>query len=244
MLQPLESSEPTGARAIEAARELLASDLSDRSVTKGRPVKSPNILLLATTAPRDGRPDSIAMHFNRKTHAQMLRAALASVAKIEGATLEIKLHPRTPSDPILQSILEEFKLLPVNIVRKAALDTCVARADCILSCFSTAGVESAPAGVPVIQLLPRGSADIMPHDRWGLMGSARSECELDSLLAQVLVEGWKNPGMADERVFGNPNSDNSGGATAQAARAILEKTPVEQYRPRKSEAERAEVYAG
>ncbi len=233
VLRSLASAEPTGAGTIEAARELIASSFT------GRPVKSPKILFLATTTPRDGRPDSIAMHFNRKTYAQMIRATLVSVSKIEGATLEIKLHPRTLSDPIIKSVLAEFKSLPINIVRKSSLQACISRADCVLSCFSTAGVEAAASGVPVIQILPRGSADIMPHNHWGLMGSARTENELDRLLLQVLVEGWKTQGIADERVFDNSDI----GATAQAARAILEKTPVEQYRPSESEVDRAEVYA-
>ncbi len=234
VLRSLASAEPTGGDTIEAARELIVSSFT------GPAVESPKILFLATTVPRDSRPDSIAMHFNRKTHAQMIRVALASVAKIEGARLDIKLHPRAPSDPIMKSVLAEFKSLPVNILRKSSLQACISRADCILSCFSTAGVEAAPAGVPVIQLLPRGSADIMPHNRWSLMGSARTEDELDRLLAQVLVEGWKTQGIADEQVFGNPEVD----ATAQAARLILEKTPVEPLRPLKIEPHRAEVYAG
>ncbi|MBN2295069.1 MAG: hypothetical protein JXM70_21755 [Pirellulales bacterium] len=240
VLRSLGSAEPTGTGAIEAARELIASNVADHAVKAGRPVKSPKILLLATTTPRDGRPDSVAMHFNRKTHAQMLRDALSSVAKIEDATLEIKLHPRTPSDPIMEEILAEFESLKVNIVRKGSLETLASRADCILSCFSTAGVEAATTGVPVIQLLPRGSANIMPHDRWGLIGSSRAEEELDGLLAKVLVEGWKTQGVADERVFENPEV----GATAQAVRMILEKTPVEQYRPVEQEPRPAELYAG
>ncbi len=234
VLQPLSSSEPTGTGAMEAARELVASSIS------GTPLKSPRILLLATTTPRDTRPDSVAMHFNRKTHAQMIRTALASVAKIEGATLEIKPHPRIPSDPIMKSVLAKYESLPVSIVRKGSLEKLVSRADCVLSCFSTAGVEAAPDGVPVIQLLPHGSADIMPHDRWGLIGSARTEDELDKLLSKVLVEGWKIDGMVDERVFGNPEA----GATTQAVRLILEKTPVEQSRTVERETERDELYAG
>ncbi len=239
VLRSLAAAEPTGAGTIEAARELIVASF------KGRPVKSPKILLLATTPPRDNRPDFVAIHFNRKTYAQMIRFALGSVAKIEGATLEIKLHPRAQSDPIMKSILAEFKSLPVNIVRKGTLDACVSRTDCILSCFSSAGVEVAPAGVPVIQLLPHGSADVMPHNRWGLIGSARTENELDGLMSKVLVEGWKTQGIADERVFDNSQGGvtTQDSATTQAARAILEKTPVEPYRPMKRAADQAEVYA-
>ena len=233
VLRSLAAAEPTGAGTIEAARELIVSSF------KGSPVKSPKILLLATTVPRDSRPDFVAIHFNRQTYAQMLRFSLASVAKIEGAELEIKLHPRAPSDPIMKSVLAEFKSLPISMVRKGPLETCVSRCDCVLSCFSTAGVEAATVGVPVIQLLPHGSADVMPHDRWGLIGSARSENELDRLLTNVLVEGWKSRDIADERVFHKPTE----GATALAARAILEKTPVEPYRPLKKELNRAEAYA-
>ena len=233
LLRSLASAEPSGTRTVEAARRLIASSFS------GRPILSPNILLLATTPPREGRPDSIAIHLTQATHAQMLRIAMAAVAKIEGATLDIKLHPRAPSDPIMKSVLAEFKSLPVKLVRKGSLQASVAHADCILSCMSTAGVEATLSGVPVVQLLPQGSADIMPHRRWGLIGSARTQAELDRLLSKILLQGWKSPGTVDEDVFANSAVGNSAiGATAAAVRAILEKTPLQRIEHRGQRTER------
>lgn len=230
LLKSLAAAEPSGKTAIAAARQLITADVGGRPMASpdnplGTPVlrsaRSAKILLLATTPPRDSRPDAVALHFNPTTHAQMLRISLAAVAKIENASLEIKLHPRAADDPILRRLLTEYKSLRVKLTRRTPLQKCVARADCVLSCMSSAGVEAAAAGVPVIQILPQGSADVMPHDHWGLLGSARTQEELDRLLAKILMEGWKSPGTVDEDVFAMPEP----GATAAAARAILAETP-------------------
>ena len=67
------------------------------------------------------------------------------------------------------------------------LDRWLAKADCVLSCVSSAGVDAALAGLPVIQLLPTGSGPILPHAAWGFHGTARTAGELGNQLAQVLA---------------------------------------------------------
>src|SRR6185437_13496742 len=67
----------------------------------------------------------------------------------------------------------------------------VAASDCVLSCASTAGIEAALAGAPVVQILPAGSGDILPAREWGFVGSARTADELASLVAEALDCGWQ-----------------------------------------------------
>lgn len=164
--------------------------------------KPTRILLLATVPPRDERPDAVIFHLNRKTYAAMLQAAIAAVAAIPDAHLIVKLHPRAPHDPILDRLLADRPALARTIVRSGALEKCLDGIDCVLSCGSSAGVEATLSGVPVIQVLPAGSGDFLPHDCWGMQGTARSEAELRQLLARVL-EGDLRPSSAPSpQVFG------------------------------------------
>jgi len=144
------------------------------------------ILLLDTVPPRANRPDVLAGHFTRASYRQMLRAAMACACAIPGARLVVKRHPRAPDDPLLPAVVAEFPALRVQIVRRQSLDQCLARAQAVISCGSTAGVEASLAGVPVIGLLPSGGTFWMPDDQWGLSGVARNETNLQRLLAQAL----------------------------------------------------------
>jgi len=153
------------------------------------------ILLLATTPPRDDRPDAVALHLTGRTYAEMLRTALAGVSAIPGAELIVKLHPRAPDDPITHAVLSEFPAVRRRVVTAGPVEPWFDEVDCVLSCFSSAGIDAALAGVPVIQLLPRGSGDLLPHDEWGLLGSARTVEDLHGLLHHALdtrreTVGW------------------------------------------------------
>jgi hypothetical protein len=75
--------------------------------------------------------------------------------------------------------------------RRERLADLVAAADCVLSCASSAGIEAARAGRPVIQLLPAGSGNILPAEWYGLRGSARSLEELRQLLSETGVRTKK-----------------------------------------------------
>ncbi|HEX4147514.1 MAG TPA: hypothetical protein VHY20_00940, partial [Pirellulales bacterium] len=56
-----------------------------------------------------------------------------------------------------------------------------------LSCASSAGIEAAAAGWPVIQLMPAGSGELLNAKTWGLVGTARSRDELEELIRTVLA---------------------------------------------------------
>ncbi len=205
----------------QAGRSRLPSgtfDARSRSArgTYSSPASEPrlNILLLATTPPRDERPDSVAFHLTGSTYTAMLRAAFAAVSKLPRARLIVKLHPRCPHDPVMERVAGEFPSVETEFVASGPLEPHLANADCALSCASSAGIDAALAGVPVVQLLPAGSADILPAERWGLIGSARSEAELDMLLERALAAGRKSEVQPNPLVF--RHAGNSAAAVADA----------------------------
>jgi len=92
--------------------------------------------------------------------------------------------------------LSEFPAVRRRVVTAGPVEPWFGRVDCVLSCFSSAGIDATLAGVPVIQLLPRGSGDLLPHDEWGLLGSIRSEVDLCGLLHQALDTRGKRGGRS------------------------------------------------
>ena len=210
----------TGSPQHDVLRRALRSRHRSLPAAENRP---PRILLLATSPPRDDRPDSVALHLTGRHYAGMLRMALEAVSAIPGAELIVKLHPRTPHDPIARAALAEFPSLASRVVTGGPLATWLARTDCVLSCASSAGVESTLAGLPVIQLLPAGSGDVLPHDEWGMIGTARYRAELDPLLARALSGDWEPATGPHANVFGPCD----GPAAARIAQAVLAQyTPI------------------
>jgi hypothetical protein len=116
--------------------------------------------------------------------------------------LIVKLHPRCERDELFRSVLAEFPELPSRIVRGGSQEDVLAGAACVLSCGSSAGVEAVLRGVPAIELLPTGSAELLPPDEWGFRGAARDGEQLDPLLDAALAMpiGSIHP---SPRVFGN-----------------------------------------
>jgi hypothetical protein len=162
----------------------------------------PCVLLLTTVAPRDERPDAAELALTRAGYAEMLRVALAAVARLPRAMLTVKLHPRTPDDPIVRAALAQSPALDARIVRRGSLGRLLAASDCVLSCLSSAGIDATLAGVPVIQLMPRGAGEILPPAQWGLAGAVRTEEELTRLLGEVLDAGHCRPLHPEPGVFG------------------------------------------
>jgi len=190
---PAERIELVGSPGHEALDRALRRGLPSwglsrfsRSENGTVPFRNPRILLVATVPPRDDRPDAVALHLTRRSYAGMLRAALAGVATIPRTQLVVKLHPRAPGDPIARAVLAGFPSVDSRVVKRGALARWLSWADCVLSCISSAGVDATLAGVPVIQLLPAGSGDVLPHEQWGMLGTARSETEVQRLLVQAL----------------------------------------------------------
>ncbi len=178
---------------------------------------APRILLLTTVPPRDDRPDAVALRLTRQTYVGMVRAAFAAVAAIPGARLAVKLHPRAPGDPIVRAALSDFPTVASRVVTRGPLERWLRWADCVLSCVSSAGVDAALTGVPVLQLLPPGSEDVLPHRQWGMFGTARSEAELRALLVQALDAGRKPAGAVNRNVF----AELGGAAAARIADVVL-----------------------
>jgi hypothetical protein len=185
------------------AEEPVAAAPSGVEPAPAQALRPARILLLGTVPPRDGRPDSVVLHFNRRTYAEMLRMTLSSLARLSVVRVMVKPHPRASRDRVFESAMAAHPALPVEVVRKGDLRTLASRSDCVVSFFSSAGVEAAVLGVPVVQVLPPGSGNFLPHGSWNLAGSARSESELDRLLARVLSGGWSPDGAAPVEVFDN-----------------------------------------
>jgi hypothetical protein len=197
-------------------------------LAKRRPRRSMNrqILLLSTVPPRDGRPDAAALNLTRRTYAEMLHWACSTVSRIPRATLIVKLHPRSPTDPIAEDVLSHYPNLERRVLRRASLERWLLRVDCVLSCVSSAGVDATLAGLPVIQLLPSGCGDILPSKDWGMYGTARSASELGDLLAGALSEKMKTVSGPDPGVFGPLD----GLAAARIADAVLRSNETAELR--------------
>ena len=75
--------------------------------------------------------------------------------------------------------------LKTQIVERGDLTPLLVGTSCVLSCASSAGVEATLCGVPVIQLMPAGSLDLILSTDWGLLGTARTREELELLLDQA-----------------------------------------------------------
>jgi hypothetical protein len=113
----------------------------------------------------------------------------------------VKLHPRAVDDPIARAVLREYPALPSRVVRRGPVAKWLRRADCVLSCVSSAGIDATLARVPVIQLLPSGSGDVLPYQHWGMLGTARSDAELQRLLLRALDTGAPADAAPHPNVF-------------------------------------------
>jgi hypothetical protein len=160
----------------------------NRALQQPSSVVAPSLLLIATVPPNNDRPEPATFHLTRQTYAQMLRMACAAAAQIPGARLTVKLHPRAPDPAEIQHAAAEFPKLAWRIARNESLAELLSESDCVLSCVSSAGIEAASLGFPVIQLLPAGCGDILPAEDYGLIGSVRTLEELSPLLKQALIQ--------------------------------------------------------
>ena len=88
--------------------------------------------------------------------------ALAAVAGLPQARLTIKLHPRCRDAKHMGRLIAEFPGLDCRVVRRCSLERMIRGADVILNCGSSAGIEAAHLGVPVIELLPARSRELTP----------------------------------------------------------------------------------
>jgi len=169
-----------------AGGDLVARTTSSRTVASRRPIsfrRPATILLLATVPPRDHRPDSVSLQLTTGTYRQLLRETFDTIGRLGAVRLLIKPHPRAPSDSVLEQLVRSG-ICRARFV-SGSLRRLIARADCVLSFMSSAGVEAAQMGVPVVQLAPPGS-DCLPAQRWALAGTAHNGEQLYRLLQTIL----------------------------------------------------------
>jgi hypothetical protein len=179
--------------------------------------KPPCFVLLATLAPADSRPDAVNYHLTSVTFSAIIRGALASVNQWPGAKLLIKLHPRDPRSPVIRAIAAEFDRAAIKIVTRGSLAAVLRDADCVLSCASSAGIEAAAGGWPVIQLMPQGSRELLEPRAWGLVGTARNQAELDELIAKIFAGRWQPVAAQSQSIIAATGRD----AARRIADAVL-----------------------
>jgi hypothetical protein len=163
-----------------------------------------HLLLLATLHHAPERPDLAGFHLTARTHADMVRWALEAIARRPGWRLTVKLHPRCADARFFRALIDSSAGVKnrVRLLKKGDVLALARQADAVLSCASSAGIEAMIAGRPVIQLMPRGSIDLVDPEQWGFAGTARSGKELDRLLSQI--GGLRAAGDAElDRNFAN-----------------------------------------
>jgi hypothetical protein len=197
---------PQQIRIVGSPRhDQLRARLADRRGQKsaGHEQRPPHFLLLTTMPPRDDRPDAVTLRLTTQTYAEMLRTAIACVARRPGAWLSIKLHPRAAADPILDRVLAEGPRPRTRIIRHVPMEEALDGVDCVLSCGSSAGVDATLSAIPVIQILPPGTSDFLPCEQWGLAGTAHDAAELESLLDHIRTGRRAAAAGPDPDVFGD-----------------------------------------
>lgn len=201
------------------------------SPTSGRGER--RVLLLTTVPPRDDRPEPVSLHLTRSAYAAMVRMAFAAVARVPGTQLTVRLHPRAAGDAAVESAAAEFRQLHARVVRGGSLARCLAGCDCVLNCVSSAGIDAMLAGMPVIQLLPQGSGDVLPAGEWGFAGAARTREELDEVLSGVLASESRPHAGPDPRVF-EPCDQPAAARIADAVLGDLATSVAETSKPLKT----------
>jgi len=150
--------------------------------------KSPSrrVLVLDTVPARDERPDAVSFHLTSASYAQMVAAVVHAIEEFDRLTWIIRPHPRCIGNDYWQETICRYPPKKVRLQRSSSLLRALGASDVVISFASSAGIEAAAAGLPVVQLLPVGSADVLPHHAWNLRGTARTSAELSHVLRRVL----------------------------------------------------------
>ena len=164
---------------------MLGAELAARGARRPRD----RVLLLGTVPPNDARPDSVAFRLTTTTYRGMETVVERAMSAAPGARWTLRPHPRAASFERLTARRGSRTAPRLAIDREKSLARSLAGADCVVSCASSAGIEAAKAGLPVVQLLPAGSSEVLPARRHGLVGSARSSDELAALVKLALCQG-------------------------------------------------------
>lgn len=147
------------------------------------------VLFFATTPPNDARPEPMRFRMTSAEHDRLVRMALREVAQL-GLRLVIKTHPRAPHHAAaLGKLLAELPQLQARIITGGNLPELCATAACAISLASGAGIDAAALGVPVVELVPRGAADLMPATEWGTWTTASDAETLRAFFRQAGLTG-------------------------------------------------------
>lgn len=167
----------TGSPYVDAVRrEICAVRLRDRF--ESPPRRPLRVALLGTTPPRDDRPDSVDFHLTTRTHAELWQAAFAALAELDDAEVWLRRHPRAGVDAELNQLLKTYPKLNLRTVDDLSAAEMLGRVDVVVGFPSSLGVEAAGAGVPVVQLKPRGAGTVVPADWYGLLGPVSTKGEV------------------------------------------------------------------
>jgi hypothetical protein len=137
----------------------------------------PRVLLLDTIPPRDERPDAVELALNSASYARLLRVVSTAVARV-GAELIVKPHPRSTSRRGNHPV--------ARMSRESDLLALLRQADAVLSIGSTAGMEAALAGWPVVQVFPSAARGVPRPEDWGLIGASDNPIVLERMLRRIL----------------------------------------------------------
>lgn len=180
----------TGSPALDELRRRFGRrDRRRGEAHRKRPTGPRVFLFLASTPPRDERPDSVTFHLTTETYRELLDRTCRMLAKVAGAELLVKPHPRDPQATVLHDILRRYPRLTASITAESRLERLLPATDVVLSCGSTGGVEAAALGWPVVQFLPRGSGDLLTAQDWQLLGTVRTDDEWAALFRRALDWG-------------------------------------------------------
>lgn len=194
------------------------------AVDRRRPSRVPReVLFLATTLPRDDRPESVGFHFTLEEHDRLLRMVCSAVARERSLRLTIKLHPRCTDAVRIRHIVAEFQGLRVRLRRRGSVTPLAAKAACVIHCGSGGGIEAALAQVPVIELVPRGGQAAMAAG-WGNSITVRGETGLQEALCAILSGSIARAGPPGPEVLAN-----FGRAADTVADALL--AVIDRHRP-------------
>lgn len=184
------------------------------------PAERSHIVVFLTPPARDDRPDVVSYHKTSRTYRQMLDWVCRSLYATPGIRVTFKLHPRRAGREYIEQILGEFPSFDVRFVEQAPLARMLREASGVISLGSSAGIEAALDGVPVIQVLPEGSGNFLPAPQWGMLGTARSRAELEELIGTLLATSTSSPSA---EVFANLQ----GTASSDVVDAVLKNSAVE-----------------
>ncbi|HEY1065372.1 MAG TPA: hypothetical protein VGE52_04660, partial [Pirellulales bacterium] len=124
------------------------------------------VLVLASPAPRDERPDSLAFPLTTAAHREMWSNVFHALASRSNVRAIVKLHPRDADRAALERLAQNCGAVVEWRSEGDAADY-FAEADAVVSLASSAGLEAAAWGLPVVSVVPSRAAPLYSARDWG-----------------------------------------------------------------------------